>query len=171
MKRRDFMTKAGIGGVATATALATPAIAQDRGEIAMVSTWPRDFPGLGTGAQRFAKRLGDVSDGRIRSLTTLPVNVLARSTASTKLLPVTHRPTALLTTTGKASIRAGRISPVPFGLSCVEMNAWIAWMGGQDLWDELAGEFGLKSLPWVTPACRWAVGSTRKSTRPTTSEV
>ena len=66
MKRRDFMTKAGLGGVATATALATPAIAQDRIEIAMVSTWPRDFPGLGTGAQRFAKRLGDVSDGRIQ---------------------------------------------------------------------------------------------------------
>ena len=66
MKRREFMTKAGIGGVATATVLATPAIAQDRIEIAMVSTWPRDFPGLGTGAQRFAERLGDVTDGRIQ---------------------------------------------------------------------------------------------------------
>ena len=41
-----------------------PAIAQERIEIAVVSTWPRDFPGLGTGAQRFAKRLGDMSDGR-----------------------------------------------------------------------------------------------------------
>jgi TRAP-type mannitol/chloroaromatic compound transport system substrate-binding protein len=34
-------------------------------EITMVSSWPRDFPGLGTGAQRFAKRLTEMTDGRI----------------------------------------------------------------------------------------------------------
>ena len=32
----------------------------------MVATWPRDFPGLGTGAQRLAQRLSDMSDGRIQ---------------------------------------------------------------------------------------------------------
>jgi TRAP-type mannitol/chloroaromatic compound transport system substrate-binding protein len=32
----------------------------------MVSTWPRDFPGLGTGAQRFAERLTAMTDGRIK---------------------------------------------------------------------------------------------------------
>ena len=68
MKRRDFITKAGLVGAGTvaASTLAAPAIAQDRIEIAMVSTWPRDFPGLGTGAQRFAQRLADVTDGRIQ---------------------------------------------------------------------------------------------------------
>ena len=68
MKRRDFISKAGLAGagVAATSALATPAIAADRVEIAMVSTWPRDFPGLGTGAQRFAEKLGEVSDGRIQ---------------------------------------------------------------------------------------------------------
>ena len=35
-------------------------------EITMVSTWPRDFPGLGTGAQRFAERLTAMTDGRIK---------------------------------------------------------------------------------------------------------
>ncbi|GIT06973.1 MAG: hypothetical protein CM1200mP30_06030 [Pseudomonadota bacterium] len=29
------------------------------------ATWGRDFPGLGTGAQRFAKRLSDMTDGRM----------------------------------------------------------------------------------------------------------
>ena len=45
MKRRDFISKAGLAGagVAATSALATPAIAADRVEIAMVSTWPRDF--------------------------------------------------------------------------------------------------------------------------------
>ena len=69
MKRRDFITKAGLVGAGTvaASALATPAIAADRVEIAMVATWGRDFPGLGTGAQRFAQKLSDVSDGRIQN--------------------------------------------------------------------------------------------------------
>ena len=42
MKRRDFITKAGLVGASTvaASTLAAPAIAQDRIEIAMVSTWP-----------------------------------------------------------------------------------------------------------------------------------
>jgi TRAP-type mannitol/chloroaromatic compound transport system substrate-binding protein len=28
---------------------------------------------------------------------------------------------------------------VPFGLRYVEMTAWINWMGGQELWDQVAG--------------------------------
>ena len=35
---------------------------------------------------------------------------------------------------------------VPFGLTYNEMNSWLHFMGGQKLWDELAGEFGLKCL-------------------------
>jgi len=35
---------------------------------------------------------------------------------------------------------------VPFGFVYSEINAWINWGGGQELWDELAGEFGLKCL-------------------------
>ena len=55
MKRRSFMKNAAVGtaGVAGAT-VGAPAISQNRQEIVMVTTWPRDFPGLGTGAQRFA---------------------------------------------------------------------------------------------------------------------
>ncbi len=67
MKRRDVLK----GGVAAALAtgagaVSAPAIAQGRIEINMVSTWPRDFPGLGTGAQRFAERLTAMTDGRIK---------------------------------------------------------------------------------------------------------
>ena len=80
MDRRSFVTGLVVGGAvgAGATAVlnqpkkeavktvAAPAVNKDRIEIAMVSTWPRDFPGLGTGAQRTAQRLSDVSDGRIQ---------------------------------------------------------------------------------------------------------
>jgi len=49
MKRRDFITKAGLGTAAVAGAtLAAPALAQERKVLTCVSSWGRDFPGLGT---------------------------------------------------------------------------------------------------------------------------
>ena len=66
MKRRDFLkTASAAGTAAAATTLAAPAIAKERIEMVMVSTWGRDFPGLGTGAQRLAKNLELISGGRI----------------------------------------------------------------------------------------------------------
>ena len=58
MDRRKFIKSAGIAtGAAAATSLATPAIAQSKIDMVIVSTWPRDFPGLGISAQRLAARL------------------------------------------------------------------------------------------------------------------
>ena len=68
MDRRKFLTNAGLGaaGAAGAVSLATPAITQERVEMAIVATWGRDFPGLGTGAQRYAQKIQDLSGGRIQ---------------------------------------------------------------------------------------------------------
>ena len=66
MKRRDLL-KGGIAALAgSAAVVSAPAIAQNKIEITMVATWGRDFPGLGTGAQRFAERLTTMTDGRIK---------------------------------------------------------------------------------------------------------
>ncbi|MEE9446982.1 MAG: TRAP transporter substrate-binding protein [Arenicellales bacterium] len=148
MKRRDLLKGAVTGGVAAAaTTLAAPAIAQDRVEINMVSTWPKDFPGLGTGAQRFAKRLSDMSDGRMQ------VNYFAageRVKAFDSFDEVAS---------GNAQIYHGAeyywkgkhpgfayFTAVPFGLTYTEINAWIRFGGGQQLWDKLSAEYGLKGL-------------------------
>ena len=64
LNRRSFVKGAAIGAVAAP--LAAPALAAERVEIAMVATWGRDFPGLGTGAQRFAESLATLSEGRIQ---------------------------------------------------------------------------------------------------------
>jgi len=68
--RRSFIKGAALAGagatVAAASSFPAPAVAQQRIEMTMVTTWPRDFPGLGTGAQRAAKRIEDLSDGRIK---------------------------------------------------------------------------------------------------------
>ena len=52
MKRRRFLTGAAQGiAVATvgAASLSTPVIAQNVRRLNMVTAWPRDFPGMGTG--------------------------------------------------------------------------------------------------------------------------
>ncbi|MEM6985707.1 MAG: twin-arginine translocation signal domain-containing protein, partial [Pseudomonadota bacterium] len=68
MKRRDFIKT---GGIAAATAggviAGAPAIASDVREMTIVSTWPRDFPGLGVSAQRLAARITELSQGKIKT--------------------------------------------------------------------------------------------------------
>ena len=124
-----------------------PAVVKDRVEIAIVSTWPRDFPGLGTGAQRFAQRLSDMSDGRF----------------AVEYFAAGERVGAFDSFDEVASGNAqmyhaadyywkgkhpgwAYFTAVPFGLTYTEMNAWIRFGGGQELWDELAGGYGLKNL-------------------------
>ena len=65
MDRRLFIKKAGLvtAGATAATTLATPAISQGMRELTMVTTWPKNFPGLGTGAQRFADRVTAMTEG------------------------------------------------------------------------------------------------------------
>ena len=147
MERRDFLKKAGAGTAVAAGTLAAPAIVKARTEIAMVTTWPRDFPGLGTGAQRFAKSLSELSDGRL--------NVTYYASGE-RVKPFDSFDEVA---SGNAQMYHAAdyywkgkhpgwayFTAVPFGFVYSEINDWINWGGGQELWDELSGEFGLKCL-------------------------
>src|SRR5690606_34067980 len=67
VKRREFFKSATAltAGAAATAALATPAIAQGNITWRMVTTWPKNFPGLGVGAQRLADRITAASGGRL----------------------------------------------------------------------------------------------------------
>ena len=144
MKRRDLLKGAAGGAIATVSA---PAIAQSRIEITLVSTWQRDFPGVGTGAQRFVQRLSDMSDGRF---------VVEYFAGGERVKPFDSFDEVA---SGNAQMYHGAdyywkgkhpawayFTAVPFGLTYTEINAWIRFGGGQELWDELAAEAGLKNL-------------------------
>ena len=147
--RRKFMKAAAATGIAAvaASSLAAPAVAADRVDIAMVTTWPRDFPGLGTGAQRFAQRLTDMSDGRFQ------VQYFAsgeRVKAFDSFDEVASGNAQMYHAAdyywvGKDKTW-GYYTAVPFGFTYTEMHAWIRFAGGQQLWDELADKFGLKNF-------------------------
>ena len=67
MKRRDFLKKAGLGAAAVAaTAVSAPAVmAQKKYRWKMVTTWPPKLPVLQEGCERLAKRVAEMSDGRL----------------------------------------------------------------------------------------------------------
>ena len=80
MKRRDFIKKVGAGSLVAGSALvsgckgksqaetkATAVVKTDKPlEWKMVTTWPKNFPGLGTGANFLAEQIEAMSGGRIK---------------------------------------------------------------------------------------------------------
>jgi TRAP-type mannitol/chloroaromatic compound transport system substrate-binding protein len=149
MERRQFLKGAALAGPAVAaSALAAPALAQARVELNIVSTWGRDFPGLGTSAQRLSARITELSNGEIQT------NYFA---AGEKVGAFDSFDT-VANGDAQAYIAAdyywvgkhpgfAYFTSVPFGMTGPEWNAWIKFQNGQALWDELSGEFGLKALP------------------------
>ena len=160
MKRRDFVKGAALAAGAAALAAcgkeeeakkapapAAPMINKERIEMVMVATWPRDFPGLGTGAQRLAQSISDMTDGRIQ----------VQYFAANERVGAFDSFDEVASGNAQAYHAAdyywkgkhpgwAYFTAVPFGLTYTEMNAWIRFGGGQELWDKLAGDFGLKCL-------------------------
>ncbi len=146
MERRKFLKGAAIG--AGATALATPALAQGGKTMTIVSTWPRDFPGLGVSAQRLAARIGELSEGALNveyfaageRVGALDVFDEVASGNSQAYIGADYY------WTGKHPALA-YFTAVPFGMSFAEINAWCLYGGGMEIWDKVQDQFGLKGLP------------------------
>ncbi|MBI1386750.1 MAG: ABC transporter substrate-binding protein [Rhizobiales bacterium] len=149
MDRRSFIKKAGlvtVGGAA-ATALAAPAIAQSRKDMVIVSTWPRDFPGLGISAQRVAARIAELSEGTI-NVTYFAAgekvgafDVLDEVAAGNSQAYIG----ADYYWKGKHPAMA-YFTAVPFGFTYAEMDAWMKFGGGKELHAEVMDQFGLTPL-------------------------
>ena len=167
MDRRSLITGAvagGVAGVAGTAAymgsqppkvvekivekeVAAPAVVPDRIEIAMVATWGRDFPGLGTGAQRFAESISALSEGRIQVDYFAAGERVGAFDSFDEVASGNAQAYHAADYYWKGKHPAwAYYTAVPFGFTYSEMNAWIRFGGGQELWDELAGEFGLKCL-------------------------
>lgn len=146
MERRKFLTGAAIG--TAASALAAPAIAQGTKTMTIVSTWPRDFPGIGVSAQRLAARIEQLSEGSIKTeyyaagerVGALDVFDEVASGNSQAYLGADYY------WVGKHPALA-YFTAVPFGMTFTEINSWIRYGGGMELWDKVQDQFGLKGLP------------------------
>ncbi len=149
--RRDFLKKATLATAAVAAVgtVGAPAVhaAEKKYRWKMVTTWPKNFPGLGTGANNLAKYITEMSGGRL----TVKVYGAGELVPAFECFDAVSRGTAQMGH-GAAYYWKGKsaatqfFAAVPFGLNAQEMGGWIYHGGGQELWDELYAEFGLKAF-------------------------
>ncbi len=157
MKRRDLIK--GIGGGLAVAGLSACSGADPSGAAktpaktetykwTMVTTWPKNFPGVGIGAERIARLITQNSGGRIN------VQVYAAG----ELVPAMEVMTAV--SEGSAQLGHGAayywkgkapaaqfFAAVPFGMNAQEMNAWLYYGGGIELWREVYAPFGVLPHP------------------------
>jgi TRAP-type mannitol/chloroaromatic compound transport system substrate-binding protein len=145
INRRRFVAGAGIGLASTASTFPKPVVAQGMRELKMVTTWPKGLTGFGKSAERVAREIAALSEGRVQ-VKVFAANEMVGAfesfaAVSSGLADMYH---------GAEYYWDGRspafsyFAAVPFGFTAAEMNAWIYFGGGQGLWDTLSADFGLK---------------------------
>jgi TRAP-type mannitol/chloroaromatic compound transport system substrate-binding protein len=144
--RRELLGSAGLG-LAIAAAFPKPAIGQGLRELKMVTSWPKDFPGLGTSAERVATSIGTLSKGRLK-VTVYGAGQLVGAfecfeAVASGVADMYHAAEYYWENRSPAF---SYFSSVPFGFTADELNAWVYFGGGQALWDELSAGYGLKSF-------------------------
>ncbi len=155
MKRREFVKKAGATGMLMGAAIASGCKSQSDGQPTvqrsdkvyqwkMVTTWPKNFPGLGTGANYLINQIEKMSHGQIKiklyGAGDLVPAFEVFDTVSQGTVEMGH---------GAAYYWKGKdpamqfFGAVPFGMNADEMNAWLYHGGGMELWTEAYAPFNL----------------------------
>lgn len=157
MKRRQLLRTAGGAAAAAAAITAAPAIAQDTLRWKMVTAWPKNLPGPGVAAQMLADRITALSGGRIEvqlfaAGELVPGNqvfdAVAEGTAE-----LYHAVPAYWGSKSRGILLFGS---QPFGLRADEQIGWLNHGGGQALYDEMYGRFGIKPFLCGNSGPQWA---------------
>lgn len=168
MKRRQFLKQTGslsLGG----SLLLAPAISAKEPEFRwkMATTWPRNAPGFGMGANYLVRLIEQMSGGRIKiSLygakeLVAPLEVF--DAVASGDIQMGHGAAFYWT----HKIRAAQLfAAVPFGLTAQEMNAWLYQSDGLELWRELYADFDLIPAPCGNTGVQMGGWFNREITRP-----
>jgi len=163
MNRRYFLGKLSLGLLAsglflsacgeknatsTTTSAATPSAKAETIHWKMVTTWPKNFPGLGTGANNLAEKINRLSNGRLQ----VKVYGAGELVPALEIFDAVSGGTAQMGH-GAAYYWKGKneafqfFSTVPFGLTAQEMNGWLYNGGGLELWQEAYAKHNLIPMP------------------------
>ena len=110
----------------------------------LVTTWPKNLPGLGSGPENFARYVNEMSGGRLQ----------VRVFGAGEIVPAFEVFDAVSQGAAEAGHGAsyywkGKIpasvffTAIPFGMTAQEMNGWLHYGGGLELWQELYEPFGV----------------------------
>ena len=126
---------------------AAPAADTRTFEWKLVTTWPKNLPALGTAPERLAEIVGEMSAGRFQ----IKVYAAGELVPAFEVFDAVAEGSAEMGHgaayywRGKAPI-AAIFATVPFGLTAQEMNGWLHYGGGLELWRELYEPFGVVPL-------------------------
>ena len=113
----------------------------------LVTTWPKNLPALGTAPERLAEIVREMSAGRLQ----IKVYAAGELVPAFEVFDAVAGGSAEMGHgaayywTGKAPI-AAIFATVPFGMNAQEMNGWLHYGGGLELWRELYEPFGVVPL-------------------------
>lgn len=110
----------------------------------LVTSWPKNFPGLGTAPENFAKLVNEMSDGRLK----VKVYGAGEIVPGFEVFDAVSQGTAQMGHAAayywKGKMPAAPIfTALPFGLNAQETNGWLHYGGGMKLWRELYKPFGV----------------------------
>src|SRR6187397_1254544 len=152
MQRRKFLRTAalGVGGVASASTLAAPAIAQSMPDLKwrLASSFPKSLDTLYGGGENFAKFIGEMTDNKFQ----------VRIFASGEIVPGLQVLDAVQNGTVEMGHSAGTYyvgkdptlaidTALPFGTNARQQEAGMKWGGGRELMLDLYKEYNIHSLP------------------------
>lgn len=139
---------AGCGDAAPAgQATAAPAAEQETFRWRLITTWPKNLPGLGLGPENLANRVREMSNGRLD----IKVYGAGELVGAFEVFDAVSQGTAQMGHgaayywRGKMPV-AAMFATVPFGMNAQEMNGWLHYGGGMDLWRRLYEPFNLVPL-------------------------
>ena len=154
MKRREF-----VGGIAAAAALAACASEESNCgpegsassqtfEWSCVTSWPPRFPGLGMGVENLAKRIERASAGRLK----IKVYGGGELVPAFEVFDAVSRGAVEMGHDAsyyhKGKVDAAQFfTAIPFGMNKPELEAWLYYGGGLELWRELYEPFNLMPFP------------------------
>lgn len=113
----------------------------------LVTTWPKNLPGLGTAPENFARMVAAMSGGRM----TVRVYGAGEMVPPFEVFDAVRQGVADAGH-GAAYYWKGKIpaavyfTAVPFGMTAQEMNSWLHYGGGLELWREAYAPFNMIPL-------------------------
>lgn len=154
MKRRHF-----VSGLAAAAGVAAcgdeagdcegaAASAGERFEWSCVTSWPPKYPGMGMGVENLATRIAAASGGRLK----IKVYGGGELVPAFEVFDAVSRGTVEMGHDAsyyhKGKVDAAQFfTSIPFGLNYLELNGWLYYGGGLDLWRELYAPYQLVPIP------------------------
>ncbi|MEM9182401.1 MAG: TRAP transporter substrate-binding protein [Pseudomonadota bacterium] len=156
MERRTFLRSSGalaagamaVSGCAQTDCAPGEAASEPVREWKMVTSWPQNFPGLGSGAADLAAAITAMSGGRLN----VKVYGAGDLVPAFEVFDAVSAGTAEMGHSGayywKGKSQALQFfSAIPFGLNGQAMNGWLYEGGGLDLWTEIYDDFNLVPFP------------------------